>query len=607
MSGLILSFCCFSGFIYASCHWLKIRFSYAPLFSVSLIGILLYIAGLTDSLESWAMALTWVGYICCGVGSIHYFKIKQADNSFFLFRPGIVFVFLFVFSFVITLGMRFTVIDDYVYWGIMGKYLWLNNALPLLNNPLDERILAYTPGTSLVHYFFYQISDKYSVNISYFAQNIILVSGLFMVVKKEQIIRSLYLLGFLIILLTLFFGSIFTKLQVDYLLAILFFAVLWIWYNDKDIFLKLRAISAPLCFLFLIKEIGFVLGLFLWVIILFDLLFYSDFKDGKKFKPLFFVFLLGVSMVLLRLVWTSHCNELGFVQLNSPINVDTIKGALNIPGSQEVKNGFIIFMKSVLIGPADRLNIPYLFWYLLVGIVWYRLFRTHGFVQTRRYRQLMILMVSFFLFYLIMLYFLQIILFKVGSVSDHSVGLTRYMNIVLSQIVMFTVLTWFQYSFPENLMKPNKILVSIIAAALLILVASRVETYLHRDRPDIQAEQVAEKIQAVVEGHDIKNIGVITGKNHQNIRLKLLYHLLPHRVDYKNIWLATQDGFATFIKNYDYIIMVEPDSIVFQWANAYTESASLSGKYVFLKVLKKSDNNNTDHISIKPLFNLKTL
>jgi len=606
MLELIAAICCFSGFIYASHRWVKIRFSYAPLFSVSLIGILLYIAGLADFLHFGAMGLTWMGYTFFVFGAIHYLK-ANGDPSLFPLSSVTVFAFLFVCSFIITLGMRFTVIDDYVYWGIMGKYLWLNNSLPLSNNPLDERILAYTPGTSLVHYFFYQISDKFSVTISYFAQNIILISGLFVVVRKDEIIKSLYSVGFLIILLTLFFGSVFTKLQVDYLLSIFFFAILWIWYNDKEVFLKLLAISAPLCFLFLIKEIGFVLGLFLLVIILFDLLFCSGLTVKEKLKPLFFVFMLGASLILLRQMWTAHCNELGFVQLNSPINFETMKGALNFFGSQEVKNGFIIFMKAVLIGPADRLNLPYLFWYLLVGGIWYHLSKRFSFVETRRYRQLMVLLAAFLILYLIMLYFLQIILFRVGSFSDHTIGLTRYMNILFSQIVLFSSLTWFQYFFPANRTKPTKILVSVVGAALLVVVASRAETFLHRGNHYIQAEQIAEKIQAVIDdGQDIKRIGIITGKNHQNIRLKLLYHLLPNIVDYKNVRLTDKSGFITFIKKYDYILMVEPASNILQWAGEFTDSNTLFKQNIFLKVFEQNiAGENTGRIRLKTLLNLK--
>ncbi len=610
MLELIFTICCFSGFIYASSYWLKISLSHAPLFSISMIGIMLYLAGLAGYLQPGAMALICLGSVFFVFWGIHYFKLIRGGtflSQLSPLSPVPVFVALFIFSFLISMGMKFTVIDDYVYWGVMGKYLWFNNTLPLFNNPLDERILAYTPGTSLVHYFFYQIGAKYSASLSYFAQNIILISGLFVVVTKDGMIKSLYSLASLIVLLTLFFGSVFTKLQVDYLLSIFFFAILWIWYTEKDVFSKLRAISAPLCFLFLIKEIGLVLALFLLIILGLDLLFGPELTGKKKFKSLCLAGILGVALILLRQMWTVHCNGLGFVQLNSPINFETMKNALNFFGSQEVRNGVIIFMKAVIIGPADRLNLPYLFWYLLVGGIWYYLLKRFPFEKKRRYRRLMVLLVVFLLLYLIMLYFLQIILFEVGSSFDHTVGLTRYMNILFSQIVLFSGLTWFHYIFPENRTKPTKILVSVLSAALLVVVASRVETFLHLEPHYIEAEQLAEKIKPVLQEHDYKKIGVITGKNDRNIRLKLLYHLLPNIVDYKNPGLTDKTSFNNFIEKYDYILMAEADLNVLKWAEAYMDATILFERFVLFKVLKNTiAGKDTYRIRLTPLLNLKT-
>ncbi|MDA3788224.1 MAG: hypothetical protein PF503_06980, partial [Desulfobacula sp.] len=132
-------------------------------------------------------------------------------------------------SFLVPLGMKFTVIDDYVYWGIIGKYLYLNHHLPDANTAIIARHLAYTPGASIFQYFFYTLAGKYSQTLSYFAQNILLISALFVVLKKESIKKTLIFLCLLVVLLTLFSGSVFTKLQVDYLLSIYFFAILWIY------------------------------------------------------------------------------------------------------------------------------------------------------------------------------------------------------------------------------------------------------------------------------------------------------------------------------------------------------------------------------------------
>jgi hypothetical protein len=271
MAGIFLTLVCLLGFVYAADRWLGIDFSFAPIFSISFLGILLFVFAVLNQLRfgTWLLIYTGLGF--CVIGAIDAWRNREAG---FFSRPVqlyTVLVSLMFISFLVPIGMKFTVIDDYVYWGIIGKYLFLNHHLPDLNTTIIAKHLAYTPGTSIFHYFFYTLSGKYSPSISYFAQNIMLISALFVVLKKESIKRTLIFLCLLVMLLTLFSGSVFTKLQVDYLLSLYFFAILWIYFREQPTFLTIVTISLPVCFIFLIKEIGFALGLLVLIIILFDL------------------------------------------------------------------------------------------------------------------------------------------------------------------------------------------------------------------------------------------------------------------------------------------------------------------------------------------------
>ncbi|MCF6248660.1 MAG: hypothetical protein L3J69_15075, partial [Desulfobacula sp.] len=193
MIGLLLSILCFYGYVYASSQILKIPIGQAPFFSISIIGVALFFFAVSNQLETGAFLIFVVGMVCFAGAGVHFFKQKKKIESGWFRHPAFLFALLLVFSFIITLGMTFTTIDDYVYWGIIGKYLHFYNHLPTPDTTIIARHLGYTPGTSLIHYFFYQIMNDYRPAISYFAQNIILLSALFVVIKEEKIKHNILL------------------------------------------------------------------------------------------------------------------------------------------------------------------------------------------------------------------------------------------------------------------------------------------------------------------------------------------------------------------------------------------------------------------------------
>ncbi len=500
------------------------------------------------------------------------------------FRVSGIFLILIIISFILTLGMAFTVVDDYVYWGIMGKYLYINNNLPIAGCPLDPRILAYTPGTSLIHYFFLVLTDRYNVHISYFAQNIILISALFVVIDKEKIKTSIVNMTALVILMTVFFGSIFTKLQVDYLLCIICFSIFWIYYTEKNSYLKLLAMSMPLCFLFLIKEIGFILGLLIIAFVFFDVFKDSDLGLKNKFKALIFIILIGGVLLILKKVWINHASAMGFVEFHTSINWESIKTALHIFSDEKIQKGFLIFIKEAVIGSADRLNSPYLVWYVILSFLWYGILTT--FLDKDKSRFFLfsgLVLISFFL-YLFLLYCLQIIIFKVGSTYDHTIGFSRYLNILFSPVVFIVTIVFFNSIIFNRYEVSRKILLSLIVVVLLVLGFSRVEVYLNREKQDIQIQEFSDRI-----GNKIKNginsIGIITGENDNIAKLQFLYHLLPNKVDLSGRKkFLNQNELMQYITKYDYVLLYNPEPLILDWLEPYIGEKTRAEKISFLRV-----------------------
>jgi hypothetical protein len=598
MIDIFLTVLCFSGFAYASTRWLKIAPCHAPLFSISFIGILLFFFAIFKHLQVGASFLIFSGFVLSVFWVPVYLQNRKQKKLIPLFRILTFFLILVIISFFLTLKMTFTVVDDYVYWGIIGKYLYINNHLPVTGCPLDSRTLAYTPGTSLIHYFFYLMTGKYSVPISYFAQNIILICAL-LVVVKENLKKTIVSVCILIILMTLFSGSIFTKLQVDYLLSILSFSIFWIYYNEENIHIRLLTVSMPICFLFLIKEIGFVLGLFILTVMLFDILADYNIDKKNKLKALGFLFLTGAALFLLRTLWIRHVTAMGFMEFHRAICWESIKNTLHIFSDKGIQKGFFIFIKELIIGPADRLNIPYLFWYIFVAFLWLKILKTVRNWERPRFLLFSGTVFMSFLVYVALLYCLQIIIFQVGNAYDYTIGFSRYLNIVFSQIVFISVIIFFHTFVFNGKQVSRKVCILLTGVVLLVLGFSRLEVDLHREKQDIQIQNFSEQIKNKI-NNDSHSIGIITGKSDNTSKLQFLYHLLPNKVDYSARRFSDENQLIQYIIQYDYILLYNPGPLILGWLKPYAGEENKIEKISFLIVQQdKSENKRLKKFSLE--------
>ncbi|WP_300456970.1 hypothetical protein [Desulfobacula sp.] len=599
MMDIVLTVLWFSGFVYAGNRWLKIDFSYAPIFSVSFVGILLFVFAVSNYLKPAAGFLCSAGFILSAIGGIDAWRNRRTQHFPVPVPLFMVLVLLIILSFLVPLGMKFTVIDDYVYWGIIGKYLYLHHHLPDANTAIIERHLAYTPGTSLFHYFFYTLTGRYSPAISYFAQNILLISAFFVVLKKDDFKRTLIFLCLLVILLTLFSGSIFTKLQVDYLLSIYSFAVLWIYFREPPTLLTVFTISLPACFLFLIKEIGIALCLLLLMIILFDLFFHRDLDGKVKFKSIVVVILTGGIVYLLKQTWTDHCQMMEFLKFNTGVNMDSIWQAVQFFSDGTVQKGVWLFVKGIFIGPADRLNLPYVFWYLAVVFFWIKILSKQTTDNKTRYARCLKILGASFAVYLILMYFLQVIVFKVGENYDHTIGLTRYLNIFFCQVVCFTLLLYGD-QYLQHIVS-NKRVVFFITGVILMIGLSRIETELHRDSHYNEAEQVAKKIEKNIDKGKENLIGIVPGTNDHHLGIKLLYHLLPNRVNHDGFPVQDKDVFLSSLQQYDFVLFNEPGDRIEEWIHPFVETP-FDNTGFFKIILGGTDNVKDKIIKLEKVF-----
>ncbi len=568
MMGMGITILCLSGFVLAGVRWLKISAAFSPLVSISFIAVVLYLFALSGQLRAGANMLMISGLLLFAAVSVSALVPPRSFTWNKFFRIAVVFTGLGLIAFFLAWNMAFTVIDDYVYWGIMGKYLFINDHLPVAGNPLDVRILAYTPGAALIHYFFYHLFGRYSTDISYFAQGVVLISALGVLVKEENIKSSVVSIGLSILLLTLFFGSIFTKLQVDYLLSSILFAIFWICYCEKDPFRKLLTIALPICFLFLIKEIGLLLGWLALMIVLADILAAGSVARKEKVMLSGMVLTTGAVLTGLKLSWTSHVAAMGFTPFHSGIHLESIQAALQIFSDPHIRNGAMIFMRELFFGPADRLNLPYLLWYALMAFWGYKIYRQIHPAAEKRFKVFAAMVFSAFVLYLFLLYCLQIIVFNVGTTSNHTVGFARYCNILFSPIALILVMVFTRRVVLAHDTVSTRAFLVISFIMIGVLVGSRVEVSLNRDPLDLQVEAFSRQISSRLD-HQPVSIGVVAGKNDHLAHLQFLYYLLPAAVDYHPRQFQSPEELEEYLLRHEYLIVFHPDPQEADWLRSY--------------------------------------
>jgi len=459
MIGFFLTIVWFFGGVLALNRWLKVEFAFAPLCWISLSGICLFCFALTNTLELGTRFLIGTGIVLFGFSIFDEYNRRLKQKGGFPYHLIVLLIVFISVSYLLNIGMTFTVDDDYVYWGIIGKYLYVFDHLPDADTTIIRRHLAYTPGTSLFHYMIYQLFDKYNPSISYFSQTLFLVSALFVVFSGETFKRNFLLFCLIIVLLTIFSGSVFTKLQVDYLLSVYVFSLLWVIIKNRPSVKTIMVIGPSICFLFLMKEIGFFLGLVVLLVFFVDFVFTKDI-ERKTWMITFLVFCFYAGLLfVLKQSWTKHCVEQGFLQFNNAMNWESISVALNIFSNTEAQKGFALFASEFLIGESDRLNLPYVIWYLILAGIVLKI-EVKNFYKKRLVRIFSVLIAAL-LMYLTMLYLFQIIVFEVGTNNDHIIGFARYFNILFSPLVFLLFLLFVE----KKLQSYRKISVKVIVTS----------------------------------------------------------------------------------------------------------------------------------------------
>ncbi len=440
-------------------------------------------------------------------------------------------------------------IDEPIYWAIIGKYLFLFDHLPISDDLILSKHLRYLPGLGLLHYHFYQLADHYTLQLAFIVQSVLLLSTLLLCIRNPRQHAQIYLFLIAFFALHLFFGTILARLDVDYLLAAVFLMILWHLLTTKPLTLPLEQRCA-IFILPLIKIPGFYFALVAL------LLYYSIYKhQSAAFKGAALSMLLSL-LIFNQCIWQHYADIQQLGHFRSPITWQELKLAFS--HHSVMQHAFFIFLKEMCLGAADRWNIPYLFWYALLGYLIFQ--KGQG---ERLYDQLpsqfFVLLAGAFLLYGIQLYGLQLFAFGLGSTRQETVSLARYLNMLFVPMLLAPLLftlqktAWF-----------NRRQVALFYFTGLISAMALVAFHAHHNQklqPNYRfASKLATQVAPLLQTLPRSQFFLLTAYGRDNIAWQLNYHLLDLQHHYQS-FEPLMDGYTQqLIRKSDYLLIYQhPD------------------------------------------------
>jgi hypothetical protein len=332
--------------------------------------------------------------------------------------------------------------------------------------------------------------------------------------------------------------------------------------------------------------VGLVLAFFLLLVIFLDNLAVP--RDGLRSRVIWTLLCLLLFFYLLgqKIAWDSYCSAMAFNQFHSGISFDAVASAFNLTGNSNSRQGFLIFLKSVSLGAADRLNIPYLVWYFILAMLWYITLKGYPIRERKLYFLLFGLCLPFFLLYLAMNYVMQLVIFGLGTSTPEPTSLDRYVNISFCWFILFTL-----YSFLTGRLTGDKAgsgrtpVVLMGLSGLLLLVSSvpeKPESY------ETEIEQMLPKLEEHLSNED--RVCITPGNvEHNYLGFRLLYHLFPSRFNVDSFSdNPGKGGLDKELAACDYLLVYLPSDTTAPLFAQYT-TESLEHKSLFKIVSRDSE------------------
>ncbi len=263
--GSLAVFLALGGYCYVLAKTCHLDFKVTPVFVVSYITLLVYIAGFVGVLRPVSYALFVGGAVCFAymVWSLKKHPISIAKISLFEGTVVAIFavvMFLFLVQIFITELQHY---DNYTHWLTVVKEMMLTNAFPTADSVMIE-FTNYPLGAACFIYFVCTIAGT-AHGAMLFAQALIIFAcffAVFSIVREHRVLLVLFLAAGLLVL-TYFNVTIrFNNLLVDFLLPALCLAAIAITQRYRDTPYTAMFLCGPvLGLLVIVKSTGAIFAL----------------------------------------------------------------------------------------------------------------------------------------------------------------------------------------------------------------------------------------------------------------------------------------------------------------------------------------------------------
>ena len=445
--------------------------------------------------------------------------IPSKDISF----PILFFLILGVICLLMSCDMKFRSIDDYSFWGVMSKYLFVFNSLPHDDNYINASYLTYTPVMACIHYLAFTLARQYSQFLGYFAQGMIFMSAMMVFADYKHISRSLVNISLMFILFSLAYGNVLARMEVDAYVAAWFFAITWIVYKKRQDALAL--IFIPLLFLSVIKEIGLLLSICVLVL-------YMALERPSGMQRARWIGLL-IALFAIKFIWKHHTSSYGFHSFSQSVSLPSALAALN-PLNTNYQFVQYLYLKEILFSNFDHLlKTPWLVMYGMIAGIWYYLVKNHP-ADKHRVNIIMGLFAIFSFIYLLMLYFLQAIVFGVHSGGSilRILDFQRYYNMFFLPWVGLTIFIALDINTPQYRPLSRTVTAMTIIVAMIFLAGAKIERMRKFYRvPDL--DNIHDLINQKIPSLHNKNWAICLSNPPQpyyDLTMPLTWFYMPNRV-----------------------------------------------------------------------------
>ena len=338
----------------------------------------------------------------------------------------------------------YATIDSYRYWGAISKYLFLFGHLPTAPMPyaIDPSHLSYTPGMAAFHYMFYAAYGRFVPDIAWFAQISLVCSCLIVLWRPGEVFASCVRLALVVLLTNLAFGFFLYHLQVDYLLALVVFSVLYVLQASSQL-QRWWLIAPAILSLYFIKQAGLLFALLcvaaVWMCAL---------KSKQSYQAIgIYTAIMLLSLGLSRFMWQLHFKHAGFSLFAQGLNLHQIARAM-LPFSKDFAATQWAMLKGILFGHFDKtIKIPYVVLYVLLGVLWVKHFSKSQRDSSLQRQSIIIRCCAVGLMvYLLAIYLLQALTFHAGVNYHHLLSFSRYYNALFLPALLFCVVCAYDYS-----------------------------------------------------------------------------------------------------------------------------------------------------------------